>query len=82
MKEMLILAEEQVLFGGLSIMYRFFACGQGSQVQFGIRVELGDEVSEHSLGNRLLRALELYQRIKGGAVTPCSLPEVIADIVA
>ncbi len=82
MKHTLILMEEQVLFGGLSLMYRFFATGTGNDVEYGISVELGSETATQMLGNRLLRAWELYHSIKRGAVTPCSLSEVVNDIVA
>ena len=75
----IVLKEEQVLFGGLSLYYRFTVESLRGEPRFGVAVELGDENARGYLGNNLNRAWDLYVTIVKGAVTPCSLSDVLAD---
>lgn len=75
----IVLKEEQVLFGGLSLYYRFTVESRLGEPRFGVAVELGEEWSAGDLGNHLGRAWELYALIVKGAVTPCSLNDVLSD---
>lgn len=76
----IVLKEEQVLFGGLSIYYRFCVRAEKGEPRFLIAVTLGEENAVREIGTHLMRALNTYQKIVGGAVTPCSLDDVLADI--
>lgn len=76
---LIVLKEEQVLFGGLSLYYRFTVESRLGEPRFGVAVELGEERSAGDLGNHLGRAWELYALIVKGAVTPCSLYDVLSD---
>ena len=78
----IVLKEEQVLFGGLSLYYRFTVEGREGIPHFGIMVELNEELAKGYLGNQLVRAWNLYLKIVKGAVTPCSLDDVLADWVS
>ena len=75
----IVLREEQVLFGGLSLYYRFTVKSLCGEPRFEIAVDLGQENAGGYLGNNLLRAWERYSQIVKGAVTPCSLTDVLAD---
>ena len=75
----IVLKEEQVLFGGLSLYYRFTVENRQGEPRFGVAVELGEENARGELGNHLGRAWELYALIVKGAVTPCSLGDVLSD---
>ena len=76
---LIVLREEQVLFGGLSLYYRFTVESLGGEPRFGIAVNLDREKATGDLGNNLPRAWERYLRIVKGAVTPCSLSDVLSD---
>ena len=76
----IVLKEDQVLFGGLSLHYRFSVRSEKGEPRFSIEVCLGEEEASSEVGNHLVRALEIYRRIVGGAVTPCSLDDVLSDI--
>ena len=74
----LTLEEETVSFGGLLLNYQLLVCnGKGSR--FRVRVASGGEHMEAELGNQVTPALKLYHAIVRGRVTPCGLPDVIAD---
>ena len=77
--KLIVLKEEQVLFGGLSLYYRFTVETRGLEPRFGVAVELGEERASGDLGNHLGRAWELYALIVKGAVTPCSLYDMLSD---
>ena len=77
--KLIVLKEEQVLFGGLSLYYRFTVESRFGEPRFGVVVELGEENAAGELGNHLGRAWELYALIVKGAVTPCSLYDVLSD---
>ena len=79
-RTLIVLKEEQVLFGGLSLYYRFTVESRLGEPRFGVAVELGEEHSSGDLGNHLGRAWEIYALIVKGAVTPCSLCDVISDL--
>ena len=72
----------KVLFGGLSLYYRFTVESRQGEPRFGVSVELGEERAEGELGNHLGRAWELYALVVKGAVTPCSLEDVLSDFSA
>lgn len=76
---LIVLKEEQVLFGGLSLYYRFTVESREGEPRFGVSVELGEEIAGGYLGNNLNRAWDLYNRLIKGAVTPCSLLDVLSD---
>ena len=76
---LIVLKEEQVLFGGLSLYYRFTVESLGGEPRFGIFVDLDREQARGDLGNTLPRAWDRYLRIVNGAVTPCSLSDVLTD---
>lgn len=76
---LIVLKEEQVLFGGLSLYYRFTVESRSGEPRFGVAVELGEERASGALGNHLGRAWETYALIVKGAVTPCSLCDVLSD---
>ena len=75
----IVLKEEQVLFGGLSLHYRFTVEGKEGIPYFGILIDLNGERAKGYLGNQLIRAWNQYLQIVKGAVTPCSLEDVLTD---
>ena len=76
----MILEEEAVLFGGLSLLYQLLAERCMRQTRYLVSIELRGERAEAHLGEDLLRAWETYSKIVRGAVTPCSLREVLEDL--
>ena len=74
----LTLEEETVSFGGLLLNYRLLVCG-GEKSRFLVRITSGGEQMEAELGNQVTPALKLYHAIVRGRVTPCGLPDVMAD---
>ena len=74
----LILEEETVSFGGLLLNYQLLVYnGEGSR--FRVRITSGGEQMEAELGNQVTPAIKLYHAIVRGRVTPCGLPDVMAD---
>ena len=47
---------------------------------YSIRVSLDEETCEAQAGNDLARALEHYQRVRDGIVTPCGLDDVMQEL--
>ncbi|MBQ8432726.1 MAG: hypothetical protein IJX28_07560 [Clostridia bacterium] len=74
------LKEECVLYGGLSLLYRLIAERRRKQTRFFVSVELNGERAGSYLGDDLLRAWDTYSKLVRGAVTPCSLQEVLSDL--
>ena len=72
------LEEETVSFGGLLLNYQLLVCN-GKGARFRVRVAAGEEHMEAELGNQVTSALKLYHAIVRGRVTPCGLPDVMAD---
>ena len=74
----LTLEEETVSFGGLLLNYQLLVCN-GGESRFCVRITSGGEQMEAELGNQVTPALKLYHAIVRGRVTPCGLPDVMAD---
>lgn len=74
----LILEEETVSFGGLLLNYQLLVCN-GEESRFHVRITSGGEQMEAELGDQVTPAIKLYHAIVRGRVTPCGLPDVMAD---
>ena len=74
------LCEDHVCFGGMQLIYRLLLVPGDVMHQYSISISLGGETCEADTGNELLRALEHYQRIHEGRVTPCGLEDVMQEL--
>ena len=79
-REGILLTEDHVYFGGMHLTYRLYAFAKRTHRCFRIRVEMEEEFAEGALGTDLKRAVERYQRILDGTVTPCALDDVLQDL--
>ncbi len=75
-----LLARENVYFGGMNLTYQLLVCTGGELCSFLIRVRKDGEMCEAGLGIDLARALQYYQSIVRGTVTPCALEEFLEDL--
>lgn len=76
----MILKEEHVYFGGMSLSYRFLARSRRGVCSYAVGVRLGREYCEAELGGEPDSSYGHYQKIVRGCVTPCTLEEVVRDL--
>ena len=74
------LKEDTVCYGGMVLFYRLLANTKEQDEKFWIEVAKIPEVHLCGVGNDLLVALDCYRKIVDGAVTPCTLEEVVDDL--
>ncbi len=74
------LAEDHIYFGGMHLDYRLIAVQADGVRHFSVFIAKDGEKAVADVGGVLFRAMEIYQRIVRGGVTPCTLEEVIADL--
>ncbi len=79
-KTRITLDEENIYFGGMGLNYRLSVVMEGEGRRFYISVQKGDERIECDVGTDLFRAVENYQSIVHGTVTPCTLEEVLEEL--
>lgn len=72
-----LLARENVYFGGMNLSYQLHAFTYGEICTYFVRVERDGEMCEAKLGSNLSKALKNYQIIVRGGVTPCALDDVL-----
>ena len=75
-KEERLIEESGATLCGHPLCHRLLADGQG----YSIEVRLGDESAKVPAGADLLFAATAYTAIARGAVTPCTLADVMADL--
>ena len=75
----IVLAEETVCFGGMLLRYRLMA-GESEINRFSILITKGRERSTAGLGNDVNRAVQFYNMVVAGRVTPCGLQDVMYDL--
>lgn len=75
-----ILMEEHVYFGGMNLTYQLLVHIGGKVNRYRIRVIKDTEAEEAELGTDLSGALQRYQRIVNGTVTPCALEDVMHEL--
>lgn len=75
-----ILIEETVLYQGLELHELFWQ--NAADRQFYVSVEYGKERAEAALGEDPAFAAVCYRAIRDGGVTPCTLCEIVADLLA
>ena len=74
------LYEDHVYFGGMQLTYRLLLLPGEVMNDYSISISLGKETCEAEAGNDLLLAIEHYQRIREGRVTPCALDDVMQEL--
>ena len=74
-----VLATCSVCFGGMHIDYRLIARAPARARSYWIGICMGRERNEAFLGDRLEPAIEKYQRLVYGCVTPCSLDALLGS---
>ena len=72
-RRMVTLLEEYIHFGGMTLGYRLLYCTDGTLRKYLIRVQGDHAACVREVGEELSRALECYQSVIRGAVTPFSL---------
>ena len=75
-----ILLEEHVYFGGMNLTYQLQVHIGNTVNRYRIRVIKDSESAEAELGTDLLSALQCYQKIVLGTVTPCGLEDVMHEL--
>ena len=74
------LCEDYIYFGGMQLTYRLLLLPGEVMHDYSISISLGKETCEAEAGNDLLLAIEHYQRIREGRVTPCGLDDVMQEL--
>ena len=74
------LCEDHVCFGGMQLIYRLLLLPGEAMHQYSVSISLKEETCKSNAGNELLRAMEYYQRIREGRVTPCGLDDVMQEL--
>ena len=74
------LCEDHVYFGGMQLTYRLLLLPGEVMHDYSISISLGKETCEAEAGSDLLLAIEHYQRIREGRVTPCALDDVMQEL--
>ena len=77
MSERVLIRRDAVYFGGMNLSYQLFLCRYGIVNSYQICVQKEGERCEGVLGTDILRALDFYQSIVQGGVTPSALDAVI-----
>ncbi len=75
-----LLSEDHVCFGGMHLIYQLLVCPADLRHRFCICIKKDEESAQAPAGSDLARAMTCYRRIVEGAVTPCTLEEVLADL--
>lgn len=73
-----ILAEVHAEIAALRLSYRLEWDREGG---FWISVETPDDAARAWVGEDVAYAVRCYERIRGGYVTPCTLEEIVEDLV-
>lgn len=74
------LEEDHICFGGMKLTYQLLLNISGGVRHFSVRVLMEKESAEADAGYRLPQALDYYHSILFGAVTPCTLDDVMHDL--
>ena len=74
------LCEDHVYFGGMHLTYRLLLLPGEVMHDYSISISLGKETCEGEAGCDLQLAIEHYQRIREGRVTPCGLDDVMQEL--
>lgn len=74
------LCKDHIYFGGMHLTYCLLLIPGEVMHYYSIRVSLDEETCEAQAGNDLARALEHYQRVRDGIVTPCGLDDVMQEL--
>ncbi len=77
----LLLREECLSFPPLSLIYRFYATEKENQPHFCIFVCTEQDFTEIDVGSDLLCALSYFRKIVDESVTPCTLADVVSDLI-
>ena len=78
--QQVLLTEDHVYFGGMSLTYELHMVLGEPCRRFRIRVAKAEEFSEEDIGCDLFRAVEFFQSVVKGIVTPCTLGDVLQDL--
>lgn len=79
-REQVLLTEDHVYFGGMSLTYQLYMSARRACRNFRIRVIKAEEFDEADVGCDLLRAVDYYQCIVNCIVTPCTLVDVLQNL--
>jgi len=80
LKGCMLLTEEHVYFGGMNLTYQLLVLAEKGMSCYRIRVLKNEEFDEAELGTDLMRAINRYQMIVRGTVTPCALQDVMHEL--
>ncbi|MBQ8310370.1 MAG: hypothetical protein IJX80_05085 [Clostridia bacterium] len=75
------LTEEHIYFGGMNLTYQLLAFSEKGLSRYRIRIVKNEESDVADLGTDLVRAVERYQMLVRGIVTPCALQDVIQELL-
>jgi len=75
-----LVKRDAVYFGGMNLSYQLFLCRKGIVNSFQICVQREGERCDGNLGTDIARALDSYQSIVRGGVTPSALDAVIKEM--
>lgn len=79
-ENLIVLTEENVCFGGMLIRYRLAVQNGAKNERFRLTIAKGEECCTADAGDDLFFAVDAYQKIVRGRVTPCTLEDVMADL--
>ena len=75
----IVLTQNVVRFGGMQLQYMLRVRVGDPINRFDIKIMKDDEHAIAEAGDRLEYAMDCYQRIVSGIVTPCTLEDVMKD---
>ena len=76
-EERILLAEEHVYFGGMTLTYQLRMDRSPVCRRFSVRINMEHEFDEAEVGTDLMRAVSCYRSLIGGIVTPCALEDAV-----
>ena len=77
----ILLREEKNPILPTPLIYRLYADGTRGACRYWMTVIAEDEQGEMELGSDICEAISRFRGIAGGGVTPCTLPDIEADML-
>ena len=78
-QESILLCESSAPIGADTVEYQLYVFQGRGTGKYLLRLTLGKEQRQIGLGRDIKKALQFYQKLVRGRVTPCSLYEIFED---
>ena len=74
------LRQDRVYYGGMLLSYALYTLSESMERKYTLCVTYDEERATCEVGEDLLFAVDCYEVLLQGRVTPCSLTEVVDDL--